>query len=243
MNIGIRKTIEPKNFIVKDEMTKERTSQELVDWVEQKLLDISEQESGKKALRMREGFCKQFIEEIYPLSILARLEFPSRNDVTFKPIIGSQNYDALIIYNLPSPKIENKIEITQAHEGYDNYLRREMIQKYGSAPLSGQINRNGRKMTDIELESLAKKVSVRSIQDSVDDQMKLIGEALDRKLNKSYERDTSLLIIFDDLIASLEEETKEQLRDFINAQSRIKGKFSTLYLVGHHQRIYLKFEY
>jgi len=75
-----------KDFIVKCEMTIERTSQELIDWVEQKSLDISKQKFGTEALRMRKGFCKQFIEEICPLSILARLEFPSRNDVTFKPI-------------------------------------------------------------------------------------------------------------------------------------------------------------
>jgi hypothetical protein len=181
---------------------------------------------------MRKGFCKQFIEEIYPLSILARLEFPSRNDVTFKPIIGSQNYDALIIYNLPSPKIESKIEITQAHEGQDNYLRRFMIQEYGSAPLSGQTNKIGTRKIEIELRDLAKKVFVRDVQDSVNDQIKLIGEALDRKLKKSYERDTSLLIIFDDLIASLGEDAEKQLRNFINAQSRVKEKFSTLYLVG-----------
>ena len=232
-----------KDFIVKCEMTIERTSQELIDWVEQKSLDISKQKFGTEALRMRKGFCKQFIEEIYPLSILARLEFPSRNDVTFKPIIGSQNYDALIIYNLPSPKIESKIEITQAHEGQDNHSRRFMIQNYGSAPLNGQINKIGTRKTEIELGGLAKKVIVRDVQDSVNDQIKLIGEALDRKLKKSYERDTSLLIIFDDLITSLEEDAEKQLRDFINAQSRIKEKFSTLYLVGWQKLIYLKFEY
>jgi len=118
-----------------------------------------------------------------------------------------------------------------------------MIQEYHFAPLSGQINEIGTRKTEIEPRDLAKKVFVRDVQDSVNDQIKLIGEALDRKLKKSYERDTSLLIIFDDLITSLEEDAEKQLRDFINAQSRIKEKFSTLYLVGWQQRMYLKFEY
>jgi len=118
-----------------------------------------------------------------------------------------------------------------------------MIQNYGSAPLNGQINKIGTRKTEIELGGLAKKVIVRDVQDSVNDQIKLIGEALDRKLKKSYERDTSLLIIFDDLIASPGEDAEKQLRDFINAQSRVKEKFSTLYLVGWQKLIYLKFEY
>lgn len=114
-------------FVTKEELTVKRTPQELIEWVKRKIEEIDRQEGGKKARRMREGLCKVLMEEIYPLSIFAGLEFGDRSNVTLQPVIGDQNYDAVITDYAFSPPHESKLEITLADD--KGYLKREMLQK------------------------------------------------------------------------------------------------------------------
>ncbi len=233
-------------FITKEEVNVERNSSNLISWVQQKLKEISSQKDGRNALRKRKGLCKQFIEEIYPLSILASFEFPNRDDITFMPVIGSQNYDALINHKFSNSNFNFsvRIEITQAQNNTD-YLRGEMIDIYGRCPLNSKINvKNvGTQSTGWKLEKEYQKVVVRDVQDSLNDQIQLIDEALDRKFKKTYEENTALLIMFDDLITSYLEEPEKKLQNFINTKTWIPNKFSTLYLVGRHRHIFIKTEY
>jgi hypothetical protein len=232
------------NFITKEEINVERTSSNLISWVQQKLQVISSQKDGRYAIRNRKGLCKQFIEEIYPLSILASFEFPDRDDITFIPVLGNQNYDALINYNFSNYKFSVRLEITQA-QGNNDYLRSEMINIYGRCPLNSKINikNAGTQNAGRKLEEESQKVIVRDVQDSFNDQIQLIDEALERKFQKIYEKNTALLIMFDDLITSYLDESESKLQNFINTKTWIPNKFSTLYLVGRHRRIFMKTEY
>jgi hypothetical protein len=110
-----------KEFVTVEELTEKRTPQQLVEWFNYKLEEVSQKDGGKKALRMRKGLCKQFIEEIYPLSIFAGFEFGDRSDILLQPVIGNQNYDVLIFADQLSSSI-SKLEITLAIAN-DNYLK------------------------------------------------------------------------------------------------------------------------
>ena len=206
------------SFITKEEINVERNSSNLVDWVQKKLQEISSQQDGRYALRNRKGLCKKFIEEIYPLSILASFEFPDRDDITFISVLGNQNYDALINYNFSNYKFSVILEITQA-QGNNDYLRSEMINTYGRCPLNSKINikNAGTQNTGRKLEKESQKIIVRDVQDSLNDQIQLIDKALDRKFQKTYEKNTALLIMFDDLITSYLDESEKKLQNFINS--------------------------
>jgi len=225
-------------FITEGDLIIERTPQELINWFDYKLNEIQQQEGGKKALRMREGLCKKMLEELYPLRILAEFQFANRNDIRLQLVIGNQNYDALIIDRSFSPECRNKLEITQAHEGENHFFKRLMIQEKGWAPLSGQVIKRGTKNTGISLDA---HLIMRDVEDSLHTQKNLIGKALERKTKKKYDPNTSLLIMFDDIIASHVPNAKEILYQFIQSELGFKPtQFSTLYLVGSSRKICLK---
>jgi len=227
-----------KVFVTEEELIVERTPQDLIDWVEKKIQKIIQQEGGKEALRMREGLCKDFIEEVYPLRILTGFQFNDRNDVKLRPVIGNQNYDVLITDYAFSPPRTSKLEITQAHEGENQFLRRLMLQQQGWSPLTGSIKKTGTKNTGIKVEG---EIVARDVQDSLNNQIKLINQALHRKLQKDYESNTSLLIMFEDTIAYRVADAKEVLQSFIQDEWTRITKFSTLYLAGWSQHIFLKY--
>lgn len=223
-------------FVTQEELIVERTPQNLIHWVDQKLQEISQQEGGKEALRRRKGLCKYFMEEIYPIRILAEFQFAGRSDIKLQPVIGNQNYDALIKeYVSPSPHI-TKLEITQAYEG-DEYLERLMLQEQGWSPLNGRINKRGTKNTGIEMEA---EIVVTDVQDWLNNQITLIRHALEKKAKKNYESNTSLLIMFDDTIDLLVADAKEELQNFIQNELSRVNNFTTIYLAGRSKRIFIK---
>ncbi|MCC5668329.1 hypothetical protein LC653_31845 [Nostoc sp. CHAB 5784] len=225
-----------KHFVTKEELMVERTPQELVEWFERKIQEITQQEGGKSAIRMREGYCKQLMEEIYPLSIFAFWQFGDKSDVTLQPVIGSQNYDVLIIDRASVPPYESKLEITLALG--DEYLKRLMLQEKGWSPISGYIEKTGTKNKD---RHLTPHLGVRGLEDYLDKQINLIGQALAVKLQKEYETNTSLLIMFEDAIAFDETDIKETLYCFIkNKLETEQTQFLHLYLVSSPKRIFIK---
>ncbi|WP_292796793.1 hypothetical protein [Nostoc sp. NMS7] len=217
-----------KDFVTKEELTKKRTPKELRECFECKIEEIIQQEGGKKSLRMRKGLCKEFIEEVYPLSILASIEFEDRNDIMLQPVIGNQNYDALIFENESSSL--SMLEITQAQSN-DDYLKREMLDEKGYAPISGCIKKQGTKNTSIKFES---NLSTRH-PENFNEQNKLISEALSKKNEKGYDSSTSLLIMFQDIGVGApdEEYVREKINRFIKDEVSSKEiLFSAVYFVS-----------
>ena len=217
----------------------ERTPQKLVEWFDQKIQEIAQQEDGKNAIRMREGYCKQLMEEIYPLKVFAFWQFGDRTDVTLQPVIGSQNYDALIIDHAFYPPHESRLEITMAL-GDDEYLKRFMLREKPSSPtpISGYIEKTGTQNTGINLTS---HLHVRRLEDYLEKQKNLIGKALKKKLQKEYETNTSLLIIFEDATTFDETKIKEELCCFVESKlGAEKTQFLHLYLIGSYERIKYK---
>jgi hypothetical protein len=224
------------NLVTEEELSKERSSSELIKWIQNKFAEIAEIEGGKDAVRMRKGRCKELVEEVYPLSIFASKKYGEVDDVYFKPVIGSQNYDAIV-----RSKDENyKLEITLAHEGELEFLRRFMLKERGYAPASGQIKKTGTKNTGrkLELELVAK-----NVDDHLREQIDLIRDALGRKLKKDYDLGTSLLIMFEDVVSFDEEEERKVLYSTVEQElgplSNMHG-FSKLYLTSWSKRIFIE---
>ncbi|AGG08567.1 hypothetical protein btf_1503 [Dehalococcoides mccartyi BTF08] len=132
-------------YVSKAELEKERTPSELWNWVKQKndqIYDASDE--GRKALRLHNGRTKQLMEEIYPLGIWAERKFGNTDQILLKPVIGSQNYDAIVIDKRTEPSTETYIEITQAHEGGNDYWRRCQLLNKGYVFSNAPVIKSGK---------------------------------------------------------------------------------------------------
>jgi hypothetical protein len=132
-----------------------------------------------------------------------------------------------------------ELEITLAED--KEYLMREMLQEKGFAPITGGIEKKGTKHTGAEYYYSQ---DVRSLEDYLSKQMELLSQALQRKLENKYERNTSLLIMFLDLSNSSDEiDIREPLSSFIKDElwSKAKQQFSVLYLVSSSKKFFLKY--
>jgi hypothetical protein len=222
-------------FISEAEMTAKYAPKAFAGWFNARCKSIIQDDVGKVALRMREGLCKKFIEEIYPLKMLAEFEFMDRDDVVIQWINGNQNYDALIF----SSTFIHKIEITNAVDEID-YYRRWMINEVGWAPLDkSRIEKRGNKNAgNMRIE--AKQGSAMDIGTFFDTQIELVNKAIDKKESKDYETGTSLLVMFDDFGFQHLRFAYKTLNNLAKEKSLEIRKFSRLYLIGSHKNIYVK---
>ncbi len=225
-----------KVYITEEELSKERTANEFIQWIDDKSKWFDQQEGGTKAVRLKIGLCKQLAEEAYALNKLLKNQHDTANK-TYQCVIRSQNYDVII--RDKSGKIESlsKLEITQAHEGEVEHHRMILLEEKGSVSAAGKIKKTGTKKTGLELEDnhLAFKH-----EDLLKYNLKLIKEAFDKKKSKPYGEDTSLLIMFKDDVTFRDDNDIQRLHDFVEVEiCRKNTKFQNIYLVSWSGEIYI----
>ena len=88
-------------------------------------------------MRLKQGnLVKTFIEEIWTVALFADAFYRDSPDVLFKPAVGNQSYDALLI-DASTHRVLHRLQITQSFDGYQNYLRMLHLEEYGRAPVTG----------------------------------------------------------------------------------------------------------
>ena len=110
--------------ISREELTKKRTPSELWNWLIQKVKKICSTDEGIKDFRLQKRHTKEFVEEIRPLAIFGMHKYADNNQVLLQPVIGNQNYDAVVTYLRSKPAYQSYLEITQSCEGKNDYWRR-----------------------------------------------------------------------------------------------------------------------
>jgi hypothetical protein len=216
-------------FISKNELTEERTPSELRSWVIEKTGEMGSTQQGRRVLRLQKGFAKQLMEEVLPLSIFGKQKYGDTDQVLLQPVIGNQHYDAVVTDRRTKPPTRSFIEITQSHEGRDNYLRRcQLLEKGYVSPYAPVIKTRTRKGWAFSIPSEADEVAVR-----VQNERQRILAAAKRKEGKHYSPNTSLVIFFDDAPSFQEVNDNERLDSFVTSSIlNLDLRFSTLYLVG-----------
>ncbi len=181
--------------LTKSDLECRRTVCELYAWVRQIHRKFGETDEGKSAMRLRnKRYLKEFADEIWPLANYARLFFWGRSDVYFKPVIGNQSYDALLVDKSGSTLC--RFEITRAlygEEGYQDRLRREHLDQHGYAfqfgpPPERDPNSGGVIKSRFELSDERK--DVRST-------LRQIRTAIEAKASKPHSADTVLIVVFE----------------------------------------------
>jgi len=231
-------------YVSKDEIEKERTPSELWDWLISKVKQICSTPTGLKAFRLqkdKEKLIKKLVEEIAPLAIFGQQKFGNTNKVLLKPVIGSQNYDAEIIDKRTEPTDKCYIEITQAHEGENDYFRRCELLKNGYVFSNAPVIKKGKgKSLTVSIPPEATPV-----EEGVKKELNRIVDAAKRKAGKDYPDNTSLIIFFDD--AELSEERLKVLNcptldDFVKKKLLpLDLRFTMLYLVGEVQELFREY--
>jgi len=216
--------------ISREELTKKRTPSELLSWVKWKREQIASTEEGERTLILHEGLAKQFEEEVYPLAIFGQRKFGNTDQILMQPIIGNQSYDAVITDLSSKPASESYIEITQAHEGENDYLRSCVLAQQGIVPMHGPVTKTGTKKT-------GRKISTPFTAANADEvatkELKKIVDAVKGKAGKDYPINTSLLIVFDDGLSFRLAVDDRYLDTFVKENIlKLDLRFSTLYLVG-----------
>jgi hypothetical protein len=221
-----------------EELTKKRTPSELMCWVKQKMEQIGATDEEEKALRLHEGLAKQLMEEVYPLAIFGWHKFGDTDRILLQPVIGSQNFDAIVTDLRTKPASQSYVEITQSHEGENDYLRRLVRQEQGFIFMPSDVTKTGTKKTGL-------KVSVKPNVNSgeiAENELNRIVDAAKRKAGKDYPTNTSLIIVFDDDRFFQRRIDNATLGAFSRKYIlRLDLRFSMLYLVGRRENVFREF--
>jgi hypothetical protein len=147
-----------------------------------------------------------------------------------QPTIGKR-YDAAIIDLGSKPTSEGYIEITQSHEGENDYLRRLVLGHQGFAfGHSRAIKKGIRKNRQVSIPpQVVTPIEVARAE------LRRIVDAARRKEAKDYPPNTSLIIVFEDDWFFRQAVDDTRLDTFVEQNIlKLDLRFSTLYLIGWH---------
>ncbi|MEO9961957.1 MAG: hypothetical protein ABJ388_01565 [Alphaproteobacteria bacterium] len=217
----------------------ERSARDLISWWEHKNNQISDDDDLRKVARLKQGLAKEFYEEIYPLSLLAAKKFTENPRARFRPVIGNQRFDAVIRDICCGTSTEILIEFTSAIDGYTDSLRMEYMNEHGHVPATGHVQVAGTKKTgrnlDITLSAVCR-------DDEVSKTLDWIGKAAEKKLNKPYEPNTWIVVVFDDHIGFSQEDSRERVLHYVaNDIVPLKWKTEKLVVLGTSGRTFFEF--
>jgi len=220
----------PNEVINIEELTRKRTPSELLSWVNWKREQIASTEEGERALILHEGLMKQFEEEVYPLALFGQRKYGDTNEILMQPIIGNQGYDAAITDLRSEPARESYVEITQAHEGENDYLFRLVLSRQGITFGHSRPVKAGTKKTGLRVSIPPQVVSPSEVATK---ELKKIVDAAKRKTAKDCPINTSLIIVFEDDLLFRKTVDDRYLEAFVKKNiSKLDLRFSMLYLIG-----------
>ena len=163
------------------------------------------------------------------MSIFGKHKYGDTDQVLLQPVIGNQHYDVVVTDRRSKPPIKSYVEITQSHEGTDNYWRRRQLLEKGYVfPYAPVVKAKAKKGQAFSIPPEAN-----SVEERVGNELKRILAAARRKEGKEYPPNTSLIIFFDDAPHFQDVMDNEKLDGFVSRDIlSLDLRFSMLYLVG-----------
>jgi hypothetical protein len=224
--------------LTKRHLEEPRTQADLRSWVDSLHSALGSTDAGKRAVRLNDGdLIKEFKEEVWPLSLFADAFYKGRTDLLFGVTVGGQSYDARIL-RASTLEVVRYLQITQSFDGYQNYVRMLHLEQYGSAPLATPLKR-GRGQSEIP----KAEGHIVDHKEALGRSLSRVLAAVERKSRMRYERNTALIVEFEDLHFH-DDSDRKILETF--ARERLtccaaKG-FQALYLVSDSKRIALRYD-
>jgi hypothetical protein len=225
--------INPEDEILLREAELERTPPELARWTRVQLHRFGATDSGKSAIRLRKGAAKQFIEEVYPLSLWATRIYREREDVGCRSVLGNQRYDAIVTDRSKSPPQEMRLEITLGSSDYAEHLRMVYMEKHGAVPMIGEVTANGTK-TNRKIEVTFEWKAHGALVGKAYRQMQ---DAIERKTKKHYARGTLLLVMIEDVYFELDSDFSDLDTELGRLVELTNPPFTSIFVLGWHGRV------
>lgn len=195
--------------LTKEMLETPRTPKQLHSWVSDTIERIGSTSEGKSAIRLKKGFAKELIEELFPLGLFAIKHFGPNSEVTITPVIGSQNYDAIV--HGDEENITH-VEVTQAHEGENDHLRMLELDQKGGVSATGPVTKKGTKKKGF---SISVDSTARYSPGIKDEEFERIRQATIRKSGKPYPSKTALVVIFSEHLLMNKTEDMAELNKLI----------------------------
>lgn len=124
-----------------------RTQGDLHDWVHAVIDASAVSAETRNRFQLREDLlAKKFMEEIWPLSLVADHCYGGRQDVAFRPMWDSGPFDAQILDGSSSTVEVIPLEFTQAHYDQEMYHRMLYLASHGFVPLTGPGKKDGHRI-------------------------------------------------------------------------------------------------
>lgn len=230
--------IDPKKILSVEECERERTPQELAEWVKEKNALFARTKGGVDYVTSRRGLARKFIDEIYPLGLLMQHLFYRRADVVCKPTFDGDS-DATVVDYGDRPLRLHRLVFKHAIYRYKDYLRKVYLSDQARPLASGKKRRRGRTHTGVKANE----------KDAVVDDAKVMEKGLQRiarvaqrQSGRAYGKDTSLVIVFDDMFAFRSSDGLLRLEEFLEAKVLpMELDFGKLFLLGWSGRMLLGF--
>lgn len=214
--------MDPEQILSAADCETERTPLELIHWVEERSKLFARSETGKTYARSRQGLARIFIDQIVPLSHLARHLYNGRRDVVCKPSI-EDDFGAVIVDYRDRPLRVHKLKFIHAIHAYEEYLRRVCLPEEGFMSALGMLAGRGAQADAEPVNNIA----------WLNKSLELIAAMVTLETNKPYGRDASLVIVFDDYASFHSEEDIAALARFVNSEIvPMPLDFSKLFLLG-----------
>jgi hypothetical protein len=225
----LEETVNPGTTLNKEDCEVVRTAEELINWIE------SVDGQFRDDDRIGEKLIKRFFEEIRPLGDLARHKYLGKPGLSLRPKVGNQSYDAEIFDTSSGTEHITRVEFTSAYRDYALALRQEYLGQHGDVFGTGHVWRTETGQVEVVPEFVDHQILFDTMLDT-------INARITDKLDKPYEADTILAIVFDDFI--LYETDLPQLhprfRDIILSQQAL-GKFCAVFIIGASGRTFWEF--
>jgi len=243
--------MEIEKILTVSEYIKERSAQELFDWMIQKNIELSNwswEHCNTKELRqikqreLAKELPNKFIFELIPFAHYAKNYYGDYPNARFIPCCKSESYDGIIIDN----SIKTFVEITSAIDGKKRALQLELLLENGLSPsehnihgVLGNKTKRNRSVNDIitSNECISTSWAIGKLKE-------LVKKTTLEKCNKSmppklvYEQNKTILITtFDDM--GIHGEKWDDFEDFKKKEiDSIKHNFKQILLFG---RVYYEF--
>ncbi len=207
----------------------ERTQEELHAWVHQVLSAGAASAESRNRFRLRQDFlAKRFMEEIWPLSLVADHCYEGRKDVAFRLVFDVGPFDAQILDRSSSMPEAIPLEFTQAHYDEETYHRLLLLASQGHVPWTGPVTKTGTRATGISVNAVLEFVD--SSQDRAA-QFAKIEEAVRRKAKVARPFGARLAVVYEGLHIARQQDF-QQLREFaLHRLVPLLGPFAHLYVV------------
>lgn len=223
-----------------EDMSKQRTVEEYIDWFALAEQKINSRKDWIKATRLGKPIeAKKFREEAAALNLFFKKCSRLSRETLIQHCTGNQPYDARLKIDFDS-SFHNLdfLEIVSSKYDEEYKSRMRFLNQEGSVNLYTTVSKKGTKHKGLQIDIANEAVNTTDVVEKV---LSTIRSRVENKFSKKYKENTGLLVSFDDFVF-IDRVDEDHLWQVFNKEyfSSLRG-FSWVFFVGDCGCIYKEF--